>query len=101
MKARDQVIENDYKRKNYVWRPEFQPIIDWINPNSKVLDAGCGVGVLGETLIKQKNCDVHGIELLQSVVDKAKKRGIKAKAGDLDLGLEYEDNSFDYVILCD
>jgi methionine biosynthesis protein MetW len=80
-------------------RPEYPYIVEWIAPGSKVLDLCCGEGSLGSLLIKQKNCEVFGVDVSQSGVARCAAKGIKAKVGDVDLGLEYPSKSFDYVTI--
>ena len=80
------------------WRPQFPIIADWIPNGAKVLDVGCGDGVLGEKLIKEKNCNVIGLDLDQVAVKESNRRGVMAKVWDIDDGLNYKKNSFDVVI---
>lgn len=82
------------------WRPQFPVILSWINKGSKVLDVGCGDGALGEFLIRDKNCLVHGVDLDPIGVSEARKRGVKARILDADDGLPFKDKSFDVVIVC-
>ena len=42
---------------------EFKIIADIIEKNSRVLDVGCGDGVLMEFLSKEKNVNIRGIEI--------------------------------------
>lgn len=83
------------------FRPQFPIIISWIPKNSKVLDVGCGDGVLGEKLIKEKQCEVFGIDLDEIAVKEAKRRGIKAEVRDMDDGLSWKNKKFDVVICSD
>ena len=48
---------------------EFKIISNLLPPNSRVLDVGCGDGILIEALIK-KNIDARGIELGEDNVKK-------------------------------
>lgn len=80
-------------------RPEYRYIAGWIKPGSSVLDIGCGEGALGEMLILEKKCRVTGLDISKDNVEVARKRGVKAKVADLDLGLKYPDKSFDYVVI--
>lgn len=90
----------DYASTDKVWyRSRYDTVMNWIREGSKVLDLGCGEGSLGALLIRQKNCTVYGIEIDKRGVEQAIKKGVKAEVGDLDMGLSYPDNSFDYVIL--
>lgn len=83
------------------FRPQFAIILSWVKESSKVLDVGCGDGVLGERLIKQNKCQVFGIDLDEMGVKEAKRRGIKAQVLDMDDGLPFKKNGFDIVILSD
>lgn len=81
-------------------RPEYKYIEEWVEPESKILDLGCGEGSLGERLIENKNCRVSGIEISPNGVAQSLRKGIKAEKGDIDEGLnKYKDNEFDYTIL--
>lgn len=42
---------------------EFKIIADLIENNSRVIDVGCGDGVLMDFLKKNKNIDVRGLEI--------------------------------------
>jgi 2-polyprenyl-3-methyl-5-hydroxy-6-metoxy-1,4-benzoquinol methylase len=71
--------------------------VDQIEPGSKVLDVGCNGGTLGVPLL-HKDCHVNGIDIVQDLVDKAKRRGIYAEQGVAEDLSRYDDNSFDYVM---
>lgn len=83
------------------YRPQFPIIISWVKHNSRILDVGCGDGVLGEKLIQEKNCQVFGVDLDIVAVSEAKKHGIKAQTLDADEGLLFKDKSFDVVVASD
>jgi methionine biosynthesis protein MetW len=81
-------------------RPEYMYIEKWVEPKSKVMDLGCGEGSMGEKLIKNKNCEVYGIEISSEGAAQSLRKGLKAETGDIDEGLgRYKDNEFDYTIL--
>ncbi|MDI6892270.1 MAG: methionine biosynthesis protein MetW [Actinomycetota bacterium] len=83
-------------------RLEFETILEWVSPGSKVLDLGCGDGSLGSRLIEEKDCRVWGVDVSGLAVNLANKKGVVAQVGDLDHEkLPFEDGFFDYVILCD
>ncbi len=88
-----------YSQDSGITRPEYKYIVDWIERGSKVLDLGCGDGSLGALLIKEKDCEVHGIEVSKAGVDAAQKKGVKAVVGDVDEGLGFPDATFDYVVI--
>lgn len=65
---------------------------------AKLLDLGCDDGVWTMKLAKKiKTKDVSGYEIIEEAVNKAKKRGVKVKRGDLNKKLEYPNNSFDVI----
>lgn len=89
-----------YKKESTLvsFRPQFPIILSLVKKGSKVLDVGCGDGVLGQKLIQEKGCTVFGIDLDEVGVTEAKRKGISAKVYDADLGLPFKDRSFDLVI---
>lgn len=81
-------------------RTDYRIIADLIRPDSTVLDLGCGSGELLTILIKEKNVISSGIELDEQAIYKCVEKGLSVFHGDIDSGIaEYNDNSFDYVIL--
>lgn len=88
-------------RKLQKWRPQFSTIVDWIKPESSVLDVGSGDGVLAERLEKEKHCTVLAVDLDGMAVRETKRSGIKAQRLDVDDGLPFKDNSFDVAVCSD
>jgi methionine biosynthesis protein MetW len=83
-----------------VARIDLLLIAGMVEPGARVLDVGCGEGLLLELLRDTKNCDARGIELSRDGVSRGVARGLAIIQGDADADLaDYPDDSFDYVIL--
>lgn len=81
-------------------RGDFAIIGALVEPNSKVLDLGCGEGELLAWLATNKGVDARGVEISASKVRRAIARGVSAYQGDIDEVLDdYSEHAFDYVIL--
>jgi len=81
-------------------RFDLQIIASWIEPGSKVLDLGCGEGDLLHFLEENKRVAGTGIERVEAKVAQCIERGISVLQGDINEEvLDYEDDTFDYVIL--
>ena len=81
-------------------RIDYEVIESLIEPNSTVLDIGCGDGQLLANLIADKNIKGEGVELDQDLVLVCVSRGLSIIQHDVEQGLKnYADKSYDYVIL--
>ena len=82
-------------------KPEYDAISKMVKTGASVLDLGCGDGELLSKLKHEKNVTkAQGIEIDEQAIYKCVERGLSVFHGDIDTGLaEYEDKSFDYVIL--
>jgi methionine biosynthesis protein MetW len=81
-------------------RLDYDVIISIVQPGARVLDLGCGDGLLLARLINEKGARGTGVELSQEGVQAAIARGLSVVQGNLDEGLaDYQDQSFDWVIL--
>jgi methionine biosynthesis protein MetW len=81
-------------------RFDLQIIASWIEPNTRVLDLGCGEGALLSHLKRKKNVDGTGIEHNEAKVAQCIEHGCTVLQGDINQEvLDYADGTFDYVIL--
>ena len=81
-------------------RVDYERIESLIEPNSTVLDVGCGDGQLLENLVRNRNIKGKGIELDQELVLDCVCRRLPIIQQDIEDGLRfYGDDSFDYAIL--
>jgi len=82
------------------WRSRWDFAFDKIAKNGKVLDVGCGDGVLGNFLIKDKQCEVSGLDISEYALEISKSKGIDVKLCDISGEIfPFEDNFFDFAVL--
>ncbi|MEO5346437.1 MAG: methionine biosynthesis protein MetW [Magnetococcus sp. YQC-9] len=75
-------------------------IADLVSEGARVLDLGCGDGLLLEHLIRHQHARGFGVEISHEGVHACIARGLPVYQGDIDQGLsDHHDDSFDYVIL--
>ena len=81
-------------------KPEFQIISNFIEKNTRVLDVGCGDGILMEFLKKNKEINIRGIEISKNNAQKCVGKGLSVIEGNAEKDLtQFPDSSFDFVIL--
>jgi methionine biosynthesis protein MetW len=81
-------------------RADLRVIAALVEPGSRVLDVGCGDGLLLEYLAREKGVDGRGIELSQAGVNACVAQGLSVVQGDADTDLaDYPTGGYDYVIL--
>jgi len=81
-------------------RVDYELVESLIEPNSTVLDIGCGNGELLADLIADKNIKAEGIELDQKLVLDCVNQQLPIIQHDIEQGLKnYADKGYDYVIL--
>jgi methionine biosynthesis protein MetW len=79
---------------------DYDLVVSLVEPGSRVLDLGCGNGVLLERLIAERQVAGMGVEIEQNAVIECIHKGLSVFQGDIDAGLaDYGNASYDYVIL--
>ena len=61
----------------------FLPLLKGLNPDSRILELGCGSGYMLEFLTHHGFTNVHGIDISTEMVDLAKERGNSAEVADV------------------
>lgn len=72
-----------------------------IAPNSRVLDVGCGTGVITDTIRRQKSASIIGIEPDAERVQRAIARGLDVHLGILSPDFIRQHGPFDYIVFAD
>ena len=81
-------------------KKEFKVIADLLPKNVRVLDVGCGDGSLMNLLIKEKNIEARGLELVEENVKKCIYKGLSVIEGNAETELhQFPSQSFDFVVL--
>jgi methionine biosynthesis protein MetW len=81
-------------------RSDYAIISELIEPDSRVLDLGCGDGALLAWLAENKRVDARGVEIDGEKVKRAIAQGVSVYQGDINEALaDYPDQCFDYIIL--
>ena len=81
-------------------RQDLTHIQRWIEPDSRVLDLGCGNGEFLELLREQRNVDGTGLEIDADNINEAVGRGLNILEQNMDHGLSnFPDQSFDTVVM--
>jgi len=91
---------NRLLNKQNLSRADLQLISQWIEPNSHVIDLGCGNGKLLKHLQETKNVSGYGVELNPKMISQCIDNGVNVIQTNLDQGLDHFDSdAFDYVVL--
>ena len=81
-------------------KKEFQIISELIENNTRVLDVGCGDGILMKYLKDQKNVDTRGLEISKNKVQICVSKGLTVIEGNAEEDLkQFPNSSFNYAIL--
>lgn len=85
-------IDRSYKRKAITLLPDLSKG----SKKPRVLDIGCGSG-LNALRIKERGYDVYGIDISPTAIKKLKSCGINGQVMDVNIGLDFSDEEFDFV----
>jgi len=90
-------------RKDDYFRQERRDVEALIPKDAlKILDVGCGEGILGRRLLANGAHEVIGIELTPDVCERAKKNLTGVICGDIEkIDLSFDDGHFDCMIFAD
>lgn len=81
-------------------RLDLEVIVGIVPVKSRVLDLGCGDGLLLSELAQRRQVIARGVELSETNVRACIGRGLSVRQGNIEEGLaDYTDDAFDYVIL--
>lgn len=81
-------------------RPDLRVIAELVPTCSRLLDIGCGKGILLAWLAAHKQVDGRGIEIDALKVKQAIASGVPVVQGDVNIDLaDYPDNAYDIVVL--
>ncbi|MBN43565.1 MAG: methionine biosynthesis protein MetW [Alphaproteobacteria bacterium] len=81
-------------------RVDQKLIANMVTQGSRVIDVGCGDGVLLDLLVNELQVDGRGIELSQTGVNTCVSRGLAVVQGDAETDLNnYPDDAFDFALL--
>jgi len=81
-------------------RVDLGAVAQWIKPQARVLDLGCGDGGLLASLREQLQVIGYGLEIDESKINLCIEKGVNVIEQDLDLGLKnFVTNSFDTVVM--
>ncbi len=81
-------------------RNDLAQIAQWIAPQSRVLDLGCGDGTLLHWLSQKQQCEGVGVEIDDEKVLSCVERGVQVVQANIDRGLAmFARGRFDVVVL--
>jgi methionine biosynthesis protein MetW len=82
-------------------RPDLDIISEWIRPNTRILDLGCGDGTLLKHLYQTHNVTGYGLEINDDNIVKCIENNVTVIQTDLDTDLThfFGKQSFDYVVM--
>lgn len=82
-------------------REAVEQIVKYVPPSARILDAGCGTGVIGQLLGEQGFSRVEGLDISAGMIQEAEKKRCYTAFHQQILGdqLSFENDSFDAVVI--
>lgn len=81
-------------------RLDYSIVSNWVKPNSRVLDLGCGDGSLLKSLEQKLNVHGYGVEINEENILRCVQNDVNVIEQDIEKGLgNFEDKAFDTVIM--
>jgi len=81
-------------------RVDLEILQQWIRPDSRVLDLGCGDGTLLHSLKESHGVEGYGLEIAPEGITACIARGVNVVETDINQGLDhFADDSFDTVVM--
>lgn len=81
-------------------RPDLALIAQWIKPGARVLDLGCGDGLLLDVLQRERAVRGYGVEIDDQALLACVKRGVNVIQANIEKGLSmFGQGRFDVVVL--
>lgn len=76
-------------------------VVSLIREGTRVLDVGCGAGIITARIRDERRCQVLGLEPHETRANEARSRGIEVLTDILDPSTAHKLGKFDSVIFCD
>ena len=78
---------------------ELKAVCEWVGEGDRVLDLGCGRGILLHELVRRRKIYAVGVDSDFEKISLCIKKGVSAYHGDImDMLSTFPDNSFDWII---
>lgn len=98
------IFDNKAKRYYSIQKKKIEIVLKLLekHENGRVLDIGCGDGLISTLIANVTKAKVYGVDISRKALSKAKKKGIITRAMNVDKqGFPFEEESFDAVFCGD